>query len=170
MTQIEFVCKNVEKAIRHSNSRNPFEICSDLNIHIYYKDLGSKLKAYYFSQSRIKNIIINSNVDPILQSTLCAHELGHSILHDHLASLNGFHDFNPFNMLIPSEYEANLFAAELLIPDDELAERVSNDNSSTEMAPLFEVPLELIYLKCKILKAKGFNVNFEVLASDFLKN
>ena len=59
MTQIEFVCKNVEKAIRHSNSRNPFEICSDLNIHIYYKDLGSKLKAYYFSQSRIKNIIIN---------------------------------------------------------------------------------------------------------------
>lgn len=76
MSSIEFIHNKVEEIIKKYDSRDPFHICRYMNIRIHYKDLGTALKAYYFYQSRIKNIVINSRSGMIVRRILCAHELG----------------------------------------------------------------------------------------------
>lgn len=172
MAQIDCICKDVNRIVKKYDSRNPFDICRDMDIHVYYKDLGTALKAYYFNQSRIKNIVINSRTGIVVRRILCGHELGHAVLHGKLATLKGFHELELFNSMIPTEYEANLFAAELIIPDDELLDLLEDkDQSFFDIAKALYVPAELLDFKFRILKNKGYRLETPILTqSDFLKN
>ena len=171
MSKIEFIQKKVKTITKKYDTRDPFEICKNMNIHVYYKDLGKALKAYYFYQSRIKNIVINTNSSMIVRRVLCAHELGHAILHGKLAAMRGFHESELYDSFIPTEYEANLFAAELIISDDEIFEMLNDkDKSFFSIAKELYVPVELLDFKFRVLKHKGMRVEVPCIAqSDFLK-
>lgn len=171
MPNIEFICRKVDEIIKKYESRDPFDICGSMNIRIHYKDLGNALKAYYFYQSRIKNIVINSRSGMIVRRILCAHELGHAVLHGELASMRGFQELELFDMTIPTEYEANLFAAELIISDEELLELLNDrDKSFFNIAKELYIPAELLDFKFRILKNKGLRIESpDVAHADFLK-
>ena len=171
MSKIDFIYQKVEKLIKKFGTRDPFKICDNLNIHIYYKELGDSLKAYFFYQSRIKNIIINSNSEDVVCKILCAHELGHAILHENLAAMIGFKELALFDDLIPTEYEANLFAAELMIPDNDLLRMLKEENKSLfDISSELCVPVELLDFKLRVLKKKGLCLVPPCFAtSDFLK-
>lgn len=117
MSNIELIYEKVDLLAQKYDTRDPFKICESMDIHIHYKDLGTAIKAFYFYQSRIKNIVINSRSGSIVRRILCAHELGHAVLHGSLAAMRGFQEIELFDAIIPTEYEANIFAAELIIPD-----------------------------------------------------
>ena len=172
MSNIDFIHKKVDMITTKFNTRDPFEICKYMNIHIHYKDLGNNLKAYYFYQSRIKNIIINSRSGTIVRRILCAHELGHAVLHSKLAAMHGFQETKLFDTLVPTEYEANLFAAELIIPDDIILELLNDrEKSFFSLAKEFFVPSELLDFKFRVLKHKGLRIEtLNMPQSDFLKN
>ena len=171
MTQIEYICQNVNAIIKKHDTRNPFELCKNMNIRIHYKDLGTAIKAYYFCQSRIKNIVINSRAGTIVQRILCAHELGHSVLHGKLAAMRGFHELKLFDSLISTEYEANIFAAELIISDDDLLQLLNNRDSFFDIARELYVPVELLDFKFRILKSKGAFISSPIISpSNFLKD
>ncbi len=172
MPQIDYICNNVNKVIKKYDSRDPFEICRDMDIRIHYKDLGTALKAYYFYQSRIKNIVINSRSGEIVRRILCGHELGHAVLHGKLAAMKGFQELELFDTIVPTEYEANLFAAELIIPDDDLLELLNDrDKSFFDIAKELYIPAELLDFKFRILKNKGYRLETPIFAqSNFLKN
>ena len=156
MTNLPFICNKASEYIKKYDTRDPFEICDAMQIRICYKDLGHMIKAYYFYQSRIKNIVINSRVEEVVRNILCAHELGHAILHGELAAMRGFQEFELFDSIVPTEYEANLFAAELLIDDDDLLRLLNdNDKSFFSVAKELYVPAELLDFKFRILKNKG---------------
>lgn len=140
MARIDYVCEKVNKVIKKYDTRNPFEICSDMNIHIHYKDLGTALKAYYFYQSRIKNIVINSRSRKIMRRVLCGHGLGHAVLHGKLAAVKGFQELGLFDTVVPTEYEANLFVAELIVSDEELLELLNDRDKS-----FFEIAKKTVY-------------------------
>ncbi len=171
MSNIKYIYRTVDQLIDKYDTRDPFKICKDSDIHLYYTDLGSALKAYYFYQSRIKNIVINSNAGSVVRRILCAHELGHATLHGKMASMKGFRELGLFDSLIPTEYEANLFAAELIISDEDLLNLLEeSDGSLFSIASELYVPFELLDFKLKIMKTKGHNVNVPCIsASDFLK-
>ena len=171
MSNIDFISQKVFTVINEFATRDPFEICEQLKIRIYFKDLGPSLKAYFFYQSRIKNIVINSRSDDKLCRVLCAHELGHAILHHKLFLLKGFHELNLFDSIVPTEYEANLFAAELLISDGELLNLIyDGENTIFDIAKKLQVPFELISFKIRILNQKGYKFeNFHIAQSNFLK-
>ena len=80
MTSIPEISQKIDHLIKKYDTRDPFKLCKELKIKVHYKDLGYALKAFYFYQSRIKNIVINSRSGKIVQRVLCGHELGHSIL------------------------------------------------------------------------------------------
>lgn len=76
----------------------------------------------------------------IVQRVLCAHELGHAVLHGKLAAMRGSRELELFDRTVPAEYEANLF------------------------------PAELLDFKFRILKHKGYHLEAPCLApSDFFK-
>lgn len=172
MPNADIIYEKVNALTREFATRDPFEICNNMSIRIHYKDLGNALKAYYFCQSRIKNIVINSRSGKIVRRILCAHELGHAVLHNRLAAMRGFQELELFDTIVPTEYEANLFAAELIISDEEILELLNDkDESFFSIAKKLYVPAELLDFKFRILKHKDLRIESPYIAqSNFLKN
>ena len=163
------IIESVKATIGKEGSNDPFEICRRKNINVVYHKLGT-LKAYFFCVSRIMNIVINQDADDVAKKVLCAHELGHAILHARLASDNGFHEMNLFDATTPAEYEANLFAAELLIYDEDILDLI-RDNSYYEIAQRLSLPSQLVDFKCRIMQSKGYKITPpSISSSSFLKN
>jgi Zn-dependent peptidase ImmA (M78 family) len=172
MAAIDYISGEVEKLAQKHMTRDPFELCRDLGVKIRYKDLGEHIKAYYFCESRIRNIVLNNRISRIIQRVLVAHELGHDRLHSEIAALKSYKVVEPFRLTIPTEYEANLFAADLLIDDDELLDLLDYDDRTLYgIASELYVPYPLLEFKLRILQHKGYDVNAPWLASgDYLKN
>lgn len=171
MSTIAYIHDKTEKIVRKAASRDPFEICRSMQIRVHYKDLGTVLKAYYFYQSRIRNIVINSRSGMTVRRILCAHELGHAVLHGELAAMRGFQELELFDRSAPAEYEANLFAAEPLISDEELLPLLNDrDKSFFSIAKELYVPAELLDFKFRLLKTRGLRMESPLTSpADFLK-
>ncbi len=126
---------------------NPFEIADSLNIKVTLWDLHEDINGFYKYDRRNKFIFINNNLSEEMQSVVCAHELGHAILHSRANT--PFMRKNTLLSIARIEIEANTFAAELLISDDSLSK--CTHLSVYEIASLHNVPTELAMLKCKEL-------------------
>ena len=172
MQSIDYISRTVEKLSRKYQTRDPRELCAALGVRIRLKDLGTSIKAYYFYHSRIRNIVLNSRVSEPIRAILVAHELGHDRLHKKIAMLKGFQEVELFDMARPAEYEANIFAAELLIDDKELLELLNDsDKSFFDVARELNVTAPLLDFKFRVLKHKGYSIVAPYIASgDFLKN
>ena len=100
--------------VKRYNSRNPFEIIKNLNVILVYYPLKDVRGFYQFFQ-RNNIIYIDENLTESEQIVVCAHELGHMLLHKNSNAL--FMDTRTHFVTTKYENEANTFAAELLIPD-----------------------------------------------------
>lgn len=108
----------VKNLINKWGTTNPFKICKYLKIYVTYKDLGKETKGFYQKIKGKKVIVINSNLDSFSKKIVCAHELGHCILHSSKqVQYSREHTLLPKNSIY--EEEANKFAAELLIDGNE---------------------------------------------------
>lgn len=131
----------VVKLIKKHNTSDPFEIATQKNIYVIKWDLHEQINGYYKYDRRNRYIVINCNLDDDFQRVVCAHELGHAILHTRVNT--PFMTKNTFFSVNKIEREANRFAAELLIPDDSLQEY----DNIYEIASMHRVPIELVRLK-----------------------
>lgn len=59
---------------------DPFEIARQKNIIVLFEDLGNTL-GFYNTYKRFKFIHINNQINETTQRFVCAHELGHAVLH-----------------------------------------------------------------------------------------
>lgn len=107
---IEFT---VNKIVKKFNTRNPFELSKNLGILVLQLPLqGIKGMYQYFQRNSI--IYINSALSDNEKEIVCAHELGHAILHKKINStLLNLYSFNNFTNKF--EKEANEFASFLII-------------------------------------------------------
>lgn len=106
-----------EKLISNFKTNNPFKIIENYkNILVYKMPLKGNVRGLYQYQKGVKFIFINDNLSEPAQNMVCAHELGHAVLHTRL-NVCFFRDNTLF---IPNKFEvqANRFAAELLLPDE----------------------------------------------------
>jgi len=153
---LDYIAHTVNKLVAKYRTRNPYEICDALGIHVSLKDLDNKVKAYYCCHSRVRNIVLSHNVSEIDRRILVAHELGHDRLHKKIAPLVGFQETGMFIKSLPTEYEANLFAADLLIDDDELRSFLGDDDKThSGVAGELGVPIELLDFKFRLMECKG---------------
>ncbi|MBR1779075.1 MAG: ImmA/IrrE family metallo-endopeptidase [Clostridia bacterium] len=104
----------VKMLIKKYKTRSPFEICDRLKIHIVFSgDLPSGVNGVYLNLSDCgKIILINSSLKKCKLEKICAHELGHAILHTNLNSFNYDHSLSSEEGKF--EKEADLFAFFLL--------------------------------------------------------
>ena len=173
MSVLDSIPQKVQTLVKKYDTRDPFELCRKLRIGVKYRELCPQLKAYFFYQSRIKTVVLNSQTDAVVHRILCAHELGHATLHaEKLVAMRGFRELELFDCSDRTEYEANIFAAELLIPDGELLEILNTEDCSFfQAASALYVPVELLDFKFRVLKSKGYKIEAPFLAqSDFLKH
>ena len=172
MSTIGYITKTVEALSRKYHTRDPYELCDALGVRIRLKDLGTEIKAYYLCYARIHSIVLNSRVSEVVRRILVAHELGHDRLHKEIALLKGFQEVELFSMTLHTEYQANIFAAELLIDDKELLDLLSDDSMSFfSVARELYIPAGLLDFKYRILEHKGYRIEAPYIAyGDFLKN
>lgn len=97
--------------IKTFETNNPFKLCSYLDIHILHHDLID-IRGYYVYEQGLNYIVIAKNLPDFVIEFVCAHELGHYMLHKGLNRI--FMDSRTF--MVPDKYEnqADTFAAYLL--------------------------------------------------------
>lgn len=136
--------KTAIKLIKNCNSNDPFEIAKQRGIIVLHEPLGSVL-GYYNSYKRIQFIHINNSIPKGLEKFVCAHELGHAMLHR--GANTPFLKKNTFFSIDKIELEANTFAVELLMPDEAIYEHKYSALSLSEIAGIYGVPKEVTHLK-----------------------
>ena len=123
--------KKANSLARKYNSRNPFEIIDHLNVIVVFYPLEGVRGFYqYFQRNNI--IYIDERLSYKEKMFVCAHELGHMLLHKKANAL--FMDSRTYFVSSKYENEANAFAAELLIPDSFIIE--NPDMTKSQLARL----------------------------------
>ncbi|MCI8283965.1 MAG: ImmA/IrrE family metallo-endopeptidase [Firmicutes bacterium] len=110
-----YIANTVSNLIDRYKTRDPFDLCSYLNIIILWHPLG-EIRGYYMHYRRGKFIILSTNLQDYEKPIVCSHELGHAVMHPNLST--PFYQANTLLSKDKFERQANQFAAELLIPDD----------------------------------------------------
>lgn len=138
--------KNIlHQLIKKANSHCPYELADYKNIHVIHFDLHEEINGYYKYDKRNQYIVINRNLNATMQRVVCAHELGHALLHTR--SNTPFMRKHTLYSIDRMEYEANIFAAELLIPDSV----GFGYETIQEIAAAYDVPMFLVEIKFKQL-------------------
>ena len=86
------------------------------------------LKGYCFMSCKTVYVMISSFPSEEEKMIVAAHELGRIILHRSQLKMAPMQDDTLYNMTDNTEYQANLFAADLLIEDEEIEDMVQNED------------------------------------------
>ena len=136
--------KRAEALVRKHQSRNPFEIIRGLNVILVFAPLVGVRGFYqYFQRNNI--IYIDENLPKQDQTFVCAHELGHMLLHKKSNAI--FMDTRTHFNTHKYELEADSFAMYLLIGDEMLSEY--HDYTADQLTRLWGYHRELIELRLR---------------------
>lgn len=132
----------VLRLVKRYKTNCPFQLAAHKQILVRIEPLGA-IFGYFHTYRRVPMIHVNRNLDMPLQRFVCAHELGHAILHPKINT--PFLRANTLFSVDRIEREANEFAVELLMPDEVLKEM--GYHTIHEAAAACGVPKEVAYLK-----------------------
>ncbi len=144
-----------------------FETAANSGANVWVRQLGG-LKGFYLFENGSRYIVINEDLDKVMKAVVCAHELGHDMLHRELSE-EGIRENTLFLSGNKTEREANLFAAEVLISDEDILGGIEEYNSISALSAEVGFPEALVKFKLDILGFKGHKFNYDGAASDFLK-
>lgn len=131
-----------EELIKAHKTNNPFDIADKLGIIVLYSFMKNTL-GFFSTYKRSKFIHLNNSIPEKLQTFVCAHELGHAIMHPDVNT-----PFLKRHTLLSTdkiERQANSFAVELLMPDSYLSENC--DFGIYALANSLGIPKKLVDLK-----------------------
>lgn len=164
---MRYIIDKVEEILDEYGGSDIIETAENSGAKVWFRELGT-LKGFYVYVNGSRYIVINEKLDDVTAAVVCAHELGHDMLHRELSE-GGIRENTLFLENNKTEREANLFAAEILISDDEILEGISDYNNLQALAAEMRMPEELVDFKLELLNYKGYNFNCGGASSDFLK-
>lgn len=165
----DYIQQEARRLIKWCDTRDPFQIAGRLGIHVLYDYDFKQLKGMYKVIRRSRFIFINGNLNSRDQRTVCAHELGHDRFHRPFAKSNALQEFMLYDMKSRPEYEANIFAGELLISDDDIFSMLDMDYDIYQMASALQEDINLVLIKIDELRKQGYDVRVPYRpAADFL--
>lgn len=156
-----------QNLMRRMRTNDPYELAEQLGIRLKY-DTFDDLKGVYFLVKRCPFIVLSGTLDEVMEKVVLSHEIGHHLLHRHLAT-NEFQEFSLFDMTSKPEMEANIFAANILLDDDEVCSLARQRYTSEQVARMLKVPHELLLIKMKDMNNRGYGFNLSYIPrADFL--
>ena len=166
----DYIRKEAERLVGYYGTRDPFRIAKELGVHVLFEYDFKSLKGMYKVIQRSRFIFINGNLSERDQRTICAHELGHDRLHKQFAKTTAFQEFMLYDMRTRPEYEANIFACELLIGDDDIFPLIDREYDIYQIAGELGEDMNLVLIKIDELRKLGHDVRAPYRPnSDFLK-
>lgn len=165
----KFIAERSKKLVRTYKTNDPFEIALSLGINVIYSPDLKRLKGMYRIIKRNRFIILNENNTDSMNRIVCAHELGHDQFHREFAKTSAIQEFMLYDMTSRREYEANIFAANLLLDDKEILDFISMGYDSLQIANATSTDINLVALKVDHLIRSGYTLNSLEHNSKFLK-
>ncbi|MBQ9484289.1 MAG: ImmA/IrrE family metallo-endopeptidase [Ruminiclostridium sp.] len=154
----------VRKTVREQRTSDPFSLARGLGLDVDYADLG-ELKGFYVVYKTGRYIVINHNLDERMSRLVLAHEIGHDMLHRDIAENGGMGESSFFDMTSKPEREANIFAAELLISDDDMVELGERGCTIEKAASELGVHTAVAMIKARSMEERGFAINVPFIQS-----
>lgn len=144
---------DVEALVRHHGTRDPERILKERNVKLIDFPASTKLLGMYRMIARNRFVFYNNRLHPALLRMVLAHELGHDMYHrDHAGLL----EHTLLNITTEQETEANVFAAHLLLPDEEVLSLAKDGYTYSQMAQAMQVNVNLMVLKLNELTRLGY--------------
>ena len=141
--------------VRRFGTRDPFAIAEALGIKIIFRDDFRRQKGAFKLILRTAFIFLNASLSPYMQRMVCAHELGHALLHRDLGKTKmGLIEFEILDINSAAELEANLFAGELLLDEDDLVEYVQEGWDLLSIAKAMNTNINLLLMRVNAYNAE----------------
>lgn len=164
------IVQSANRLIKKYGTRNPYELTDALHITVLPRQFRHQLGAYTKVLNN-KFIFIKEDLDPCLKKIVLYHELGHDRLHqDYLRAAGAFQEFHLFDMKSDRmEYEANVFAAQLDLPDEEILGLIRQGLDIQQTAACMHSDINLVALKVDALRSQGFEFKRQEHSNTFLR-
>ncbi|MBS6295947.1 MAG: ImmA/IrrE family metallo-endopeptidase [Dialister sp.] len=134
----------VDNLCKKYKTRNPYELIDAMGIILQYGEHMENVRGFYLYDSRVKLICVGNNLPDHIERFVLSHELGHAIMHKRSSAPFLQSTFLSVSRL---EREANKFATELMISDEDIMEHW--EFTIDEWAMFYGLPREIIELRFK---------------------
>ena len=167
----EEIYTKAKKIVRRCGTRDALKIAGELGIHVDFVGNFDRLLGMYTCRYRERHILLSSRMEDMVTQMVCAHEIGHDVLHRALAKRRDvLPEFVLFDMRTRYEYEANAFAAHICIDDAELTELMKQGCDAVQLAAAMHTNVNLMLIKLNEMNRMGWGLKLPYLPhSDFLK-
>lgn len=142
------------------HTHDPEEIIRAMGIRLYERSDFHQLSGMAARVAGKPCIFINASLEEPRRRMILAHELGHTLLHE--GEEDGLRDIAPFtllNMTEREEYEANVFAAHLLLEEEEVRTLSNEGYDIVTMAKMLSTDINLLLVKLHEMQKKGYRMH-----------
>lgn len=159
------IYRKANRIVAEAETRNPLRIARDLGILVQYVDDFDELLGMYTYKWKTRIILLNSNMDECMTHMVTAHEIGHDILHRDIVQGGGsMHEFVLFNIKDNTEYEANAFAAHLLLDSDSVYQMAQEGYDIMQMSGAMNTNVNLMLIKMQEMNKLGYDFRLPMTA------
>jgi Zn-dependent peptidase ImmA (M78 family) len=151
------IFNKAEQLIQKAGTNNVMQIANDLGVKLYFGNYDNLL-GMYTCKWKHRMIFLNNNLEDHMLQMVLAHEIGHDIFHRDLAS-EGLKEFALFNLKNITEYEANAFAAHILLKNEEVLNFVRDGYDVAQIASTLNSNIKLLLIKMQEMNKMGFDFN-----------
>ena len=164
------IVQKANSIVAQCGTRDPNRIARDLGIEVRYYPFKEKRGSYKVIM-RNRFIFLKNDLHPVMENIVLLHEIGHDLLHrEEATKAGGFKEFEIFNMRNNRmEYEANLFAAQISLPDDDFLDLAERGYDTHQIAQTLSSDINLVALKGDTLISQGYRLRHQEYQNRFLK-
>ncbi len=152
MNRILQIKAQCEALVARYGTRNPFELADSSGIRVVSCPDFQNLEGMYKVILGERFVFLKGDLKRSRARQILAHELGHDVLHREMGEDSIVQDTFLVDMTLKPEFEANLFAAQLLLPDESTRTLLQEGLTPREIASRMRVDQALVELKIRILK------------------
>ncbi|MGN0193621.1 MAG: ImmA/IrrE family metallo-endopeptidase [Pseudoramibacter sp.] len=150
--------RRAQQFIRKYGNHRLEMIIQKLGIRLYEVPDLNELLGMYTVRWRHRIILINPDLSYDSRRMVLAHELGHDQLHRDLAKGKALSENSLFDTIDHTEYEANAFAAHLLLDQDQVYDLAREGRDVIEMAKILHTDVNLLLIKLQEMTRLGWDL------------